>query len=129
MWRGGAGRTPFWGIPKWVGSFLQFTEPQMKPPRTPEYALFLVELRDARARANMTQVELAEALGHLQTYVSKSELGDRRLDVIELRRWLLALGCDPVRFAAKLEDRLARNTGGPSGGKVTLKRAPRKAVR
>lgn len=95
----------------------------MKPPRTPEYVLLLKELREARAQAGMTQVELAEALGQLQTYVSKSELGDRRLDVIELRKWVLALGRDPVQFAASLEDRLARNASAPLKSKSTSKRA------
>lgn len=83
----------------------------MKPPRTSEYALFLQELREARSQTAMTQAQLAQALGQRQTYVSKSELGDRRLDVIELRAWVLALGGDPVAFAASLEDRLARNSG------------------
>lgn len=91
----------------------------MKPPRTTDYALFLQELREARAQTEMTQVQLAQALGQLQTYVSKSELGDRRLDVIELRAWVLALGGDPVAFAASLEDRLARNSGVGSTSQVT----------
>lgn len=91
----------------------------MKPPRTPDYALFLQELREARAQTDMTQVQLAQALGQLQTYVSKCELGDRRLDVIELRAWVMALGGDPVAFVASLEDRLARNSGVRSTLQVT----------
>jgi transcriptional regulator with XRE-family HTH domain len=79
----------------------------MKPPRTPDYVLLLQELREARAQSGMTQVQLAQALGQLQTYVSKCELGDRRLDVIELRAW------------ASLEDRLARNSGFRSTSQVT----------
>lgn len=91
----------------------------MKPPRTPDYVLLLQELREARAQSGMTQVQLAQALGQLQTYVSKCELGDRRLDVIELRAWVLALGGDPVAFAASLEDRLGRNSGFRSTSQVT----------
>jgi transcriptional regulator with XRE-family HTH domain len=75
----------------------------------------------------MTQLDLADALGQMQSYVSKSELGDRRLDVIELRKWLLALGCDPVQFAATLEDRFSRNASMRSIGQTPLKRAGRKA--
>lgn len=93
----------------------------MKPLRSLEYELFLRELREVRSRSGLTQVQLADALGQLQTYVSKSELGDRRLDVIELRNWLIALGGDPVAFAQSLEARLARNAGVHSLTEVTSK--------
>lgn len=36
----------------------------------------------------MTQVELAQRLGKPQSYVSKVEILERRLDVIELNDWL-----------------------------------------
>ena len=91
----------------------------MKPPRTAEYTLFLQELREARVQSGMTQVQLAELMGQLQTYVSKCELGDRRLDIIELRTWVLALGGDPVAFIASLEDRLARNSGVRAASQLT----------
>ena len=55
----------------------------------------------------MTQQQLADALGVHQTVVSKAELAVRRIDVIELRAWLQALGLSLVEFAAKLEARFA----------------------
>lgn len=88
-----------------------------------DYAHLLTELRNARVSAGVSQVQLAEALGQLQTYVSKCELGDRRLDVIELRAWVIALGGDPVAFMAGLEDRINRNSVLPCGGKTTGKRS------
>jgi len=78
------------------------------------YVLFLKQLREARLEAGLSQLQLADALGQRQTYVSKCELGDRRLDVIELRDWVIALGCDPAGFMAGLEERLARNARLPS---------------
>jgi transcriptional regulator with XRE-family HTH domain len=75
-----------------------------------DYSHFLAELKDARRETGLSQAQLAEALGQLQNYVSKCELGNRRLDVIELRAWVVALGGDPVSFAAGLEERLARST-------------------
>ena len=80
-----------------------------KPLHSSEYAFFLEELRAARARVGMSQVELAERIGEHQTFVSKCELGVRRLDVVELRRWTGALGIGLVNFAEALERRLARN--------------------
>lgn len=73
------------------------------------YVLFLKQLREARLQAGLSQLQLAEALGQRQTFVSKCELGDRRLDVIELRDWVVALGGDPTGFMAGLEERLSRN--------------------
>ncbi len=71
---------------------------------------FLRELREARRSAGMTQLQLADILGTRQTYVSKCELGQRRLDVLELRTWIAALGGDFVSFLKALDERLSRNT-------------------
>jgi transcriptional regulator with XRE-family HTH domain len=76
---------------------------------TSEYDHFLAELRSLRSGAGVSQLDLAEALGQPQSYVSKCERGARRLDVIELRAWVAALGVEPVAFMVSLEDRIARN--------------------
>jgi transcriptional regulator with XRE-family HTH domain len=52
-------------------------------------------LVDARTNAGVTQVELAERLGRPQSFVSKVEGGDRRLDVIEFLQITAALNLDP----------------------------------
>lgn len=44
----------------------------------------LARLKQARIEAGLTQEEVAKRLKVEQTFVSKSELGDRRVDVIEL---------------------------------------------
>lgn len=41
-------------------------------------------LRSLRGRAGLTQTEVAMALGKPQSYVSKYETGERRLDLVEL---------------------------------------------
>lgn len=48
---------------------------------------FLRRLRLARERAGLTQAEAARRLGKLQAYVWKSEQGERRVDVVELRQF------------------------------------------
>ena len=55
--------------------------------RTKEYRYMLERLRKARKAAGLTQVEVAKALGRPQSYVTKSELGERRIDPIELQRF------------------------------------------
>lgn len=46
---------------------------------------FLRRLRQARKDAGLTQVEVARRLGRSQSFVTKAETGERRLDVVELR--------------------------------------------
>ena len=39
---------------------------------------------EARKKAGLTQQELADKIGHHQSFVAKYEIGERRLDIIEL---------------------------------------------
>jgi len=71
-----------------------------------EYQAFLVVLRDVRLEHGVTQIELAERLGLSQAMVSKSERGDRRVDVIELWRMCRALEEPFPKFVSRLEDAL-----------------------
>jgi len=48
------------------------------------YKEFLSKLRKARTEAGLTQKQVAELLQKPQSYVSKSESGERRIDVVEL---------------------------------------------
>jgi transcriptional regulator with XRE-family HTH domain len=41
-------------------------------------------LRQARLDADLTQAQLADAIGQSQSYVSKYESGEQRLDLVEL---------------------------------------------
>jgi len=44
----------------------------------------LRRLRDARIEAGLTQAQVAAAMRRPQSFVSKCESGERRIDVIEL---------------------------------------------
>jgi transcriptional regulator with XRE-family HTH domain len=48
------------------------------------YRRFLARLRRARSEAGLTQVQVARRLGRPQSFVSKCESGERRIDVVEL---------------------------------------------
>jgi transcriptional regulator with XRE-family HTH domain len=50
---------------------------------TERYQLFREILVEARTRQGLSQAALAGKLGRLQTFVSKYERGERRLDVVE----------------------------------------------
>lgn len=57
-----------------------------------EYSLFLDLLHLARQQTGLTQGDVAAILGVTQSFVSKCERGERRLDVVEVRLWCKALG-------------------------------------
>ncbi len=52
--------------------------------RSAAYRLLLRRLREARQAAGLTQVEVAKRLRRPQSFFSKSESGERRVDVVEL---------------------------------------------
>lgn len=57
-----------------------------KSIHTNEHAVFVKRLRAARADAGLTQAEVAEKLNSSQSWVSKIELGELRVDAISLNR-------------------------------------------
>lgn len=73
---------------------------------TREYAAVTRLLAQARETAGVTQVELAEKLGQSQSFVSKFERGDRRLDVVQLRTVCQVLGITLPEFVERLEREL-----------------------
>ena len=54
---------------------------------TRDYRYMLKRLRKARLDARLTQVQVAKALGRPQSYVTKCELGERRIDPLELQHF------------------------------------------
>ena len=55
----------------------------------------------------MTQDYLAQKLNQPQSFVSKYESGERRLDILELREVCAALGVSLSDFLRRLEDSLS----------------------
>ncbi len=75
----------------------------------PDYQLLLTVLKAARKRVGVSQVDLAERLGNTQTFVSKCERGERRIDAVELVEFAEALGVEPLGLLGEyLEQRAAR---------------------
>lgn len=55
--------------------------------RTKEYQDFAEKLRKARLEVGLTQVEAAKKLKRPQSYISKSEAGEQRLDIVEIKKF------------------------------------------
>jgi transcriptional regulator with XRE-family HTH domain len=68
-------------------------------------------LKSLRLAAGMRQGDLAVALGQPQSFVSKVESGERRLDILEFRRFCRALGVDASEVFASLDHKLAEPEG------------------
>ena len=54
-----------------------------------KYQQFLKRLRNARKEAGMTQAEVAAVLGKPQSFISKCETGERRVDIVELSEFAI----------------------------------------
>ena len=68
-----------------------------------EYSVFRELLREARERVGLTQEELAARLGESQSFVSKCERGERRLDLVETWRFCQAMGISFPGLSARLD--------------------------
>src|SRR5258706_15848864 len=73
-----------------------------KSVHTKNYARFLELLIKARKDANVTQEQVAERLSRPQSFVSKYENGERRVDVVEFINIAEVIGFDPINFVQKL---------------------------
>ena len=86
-----------------------------------DYRTFLAVLRDARKKQRVTQGDMAERLGNTQSFVSKCERGERRIDLVEFVEFAEALQIGP----RELLDRYLEGRGAPtSKQKRSKKRLP-----
>jgi transcriptional regulator with XRE-family HTH domain len=77
-----------------------------RPPPQEGLNSLLALLRQIRLDAKLRQVDLADRLGQPQSFVSKYESGERRLDILELRSLCKAVGMTLEQFVVRLEQRL-----------------------
>jgi transcriptional regulator with XRE-family HTH domain len=74
----------------------------------PESAILKSLLRDIREKAGLRQVDLANAIGRPQSFISEYEAGQRRLDLVELREVCLACGTTLRKLVNEYERRLTQ---------------------
>jgi transcriptional regulator with XRE-family HTH domain len=67
------------------------------------YRAMLTLLRQERKKRGVMQTDLMKRLGLDQSSISRIETGDRRLDLIELRNYCIAIGIGFPAFARRLE--------------------------
>lgn len=74
-----------------------------KPILRAEYDAVRSLIRELRIGAEVKQVDLSEALGKPQPYISAIETGHRRVDIVEIRDICKALDLTLSDFVTKLE--------------------------
>ncbi|WP_199100203.1 helix-turn-helix transcriptional regulator [Dyella sp. ASV21] len=72
----------------------------------PEYEAVRGLLYEIRVEAQLTQIDLGQALKRNQTYVSSVERGIVRTDALQLLDWCRACGITLERFGRRLELKL-----------------------
>lgn len=78
---------------------------------TKEHKILLKLLKKIRVEAGLRQVDLAQKLRVPQSMISKYEVGERRIDLLELRDICAALGTSLPDFVQQLEYFLGEETG------------------
>ena len=98
-------------IPFWVYYTLHDIQ---RPMNISSYDISYLQLRsilkELRETRHLTQARLAKKLGAPQSFVSKYETGERRLDIIETILICQALETSAPQLLAELSNRLAKTT-------------------
>lgn len=89
-----------------VTASTRLSEAILKSVHTDEYEAFLQRLAVARREAGLTQQGLANRIGRPQSFVSKYERGERRLDVLEFVTVCHVLSVDPCSIIREVESQL-----------------------
>lgn len=98
---------------------------------TPVHQLLLEILKKSRITAGLTQTELAETLGLPQSFISKFETGERRLDIVEFIEICKALQLEPAGVVEELANEVKPHSSKrvKRAGIIARPRANRKGPR
>lgn len=70
----------------------------MKSIFSDDYRKLINSLKIERLKKGLSQRELSEKIGHSQSYISKLEHGQIRIDLVQLKHITKVLGIDAKKF-------------------------------
>jgi transcriptional regulator with XRE-family HTH domain len=73
------------------------------------YQLLIRLLREAREATGLSQEKLAQKLVKPQSYVSKIELSERQINLVELQEWCDALDISLIDFVKQWQAAMKRS--------------------
>lgn len=73
-----------------------------------DYRILIRLMADMRKEVGKTQVDIATALGKPQSFISKIENGERRMDLIEMIAIADVFGVEPQKILERLENAIQR---------------------
>lgn len=59
---------------------------------TKEYAVFIERMKKARLESGLRQIDVAKKMKRPQSYISRVESGEYRLDILEVKRFAKIYG-------------------------------------
>jgi transcriptional regulator with XRE-family HTH domain len=74
--------------------------------RTTAHRKFGEWMKDTREALGMSQARFAKHVGRSQSFVAKTELGERRMDIVEFVQLADALGTSPAKLFQRVLERL-----------------------
>jgi transcriptional regulator with XRE-family HTH domain len=77
---------------------------------------YIQALTEARKKAALSQQQLADALSRPQSFVAKYEIGERRLDVIEVLEIAIALEIPASSIIRTVDRAIKQRTGAKDAG-------------
>lgn len=93
---------------------------------SPAYARLRDLLVAARHSRDLTQIELSQLLGRPQSFVSKYERGERRLDLVEVVEITVVLGIDAGAIVTEVSMVLAAGSPGTDPALSSARRSGRR---
>lgn len=78
----------------------------MRMPKSAAHMKFAQWVKETREALSMSQVQFATHVGRTQSYIARTETGERRMDIIEFIELAHALGASPPKLFQRVYERI-----------------------